>query len=88
MIPKGNYTGINQDVKTAATAGLLACHEKMNEDLVSQIIKRVIEKKDELALVHKEALNISLQKAVVDSPIPPYPGAIRYYKEKGVTLQQ
>jgi hypothetical protein len=88
LIPKGTYPGINQDVKTAATAGILACHEKMNEDLVYQIIKLVIEKKDELALVHKEALNISLQKAVVGSPIPYHPGAIRYYKEKGVTIQQ
>jgi hypothetical protein len=60
LIPKGNYPGINRDVKTAATAGLLACHEKMNEDLVYQIIKLVMEKKDEMALVDKEALNISL----------------------------
>jgi len=88
LIPKGTYPGINQDVKTAATAGILACHEKMNEDLVYQIIKLVIEKKDELALVHKEALNISLQKAVVGSPIPYHPGAIRYYQEKGVTIRQ
>ncbi len=88
VIPKGTYPGMTQDVKTAATAGLLACHEKMSPDLAYQVIKLVIEKKDELALVHKEALGITLQKAVVGSPIPYHPGALRYYKEKGVTVQQ
>jgi len=88
LIPKGTYPGINVDVKTAATAGMLAVHERFSEELAYQATKLVIEKKDELALVHKEALGISLEKAVVGSPIPYHPGALRYYREKGVAVKQ
>jgi TRAP-type uncharacterized transport system substrate-binding protein len=61
------------------------CHEKMDENLAYQITKLVIEKKSELVLVHKEAQHISLQYSSVGSPVPYHPGAIRYFKEKGVT---
>jgi TRAP-type uncharacterized transport system substrate-binding protein len=57
----------------------------MEEDLVYQITKLIIEKKSELVLVHKEAQHISLQFSSVGSPVPYHPGAIRYFKEKGVT---
>jgi len=88
VIPKGTYPGIDYDVHTAAVAVGFCCHEKMDEDLVYQITKLIIEKKSELVLVHKEAVHIGLQEAVVGSPLPYHPGAIRYYKEKGVTIKQ
>ena len=86
-IPKGTYPGIDYDVQTAAVAVGFCCHEKMEEGLAYQITKLIIEKKSELALVHKEAEHISLENAVLGSPIPFHPGAIRYYKEKGVTIK-
>lgn len=88
LIPKGTYSGVDYDVNTAAIAVGFCCHEKMDEDLAYQITKLIIEKKSELVIVHKEAEHISLQNAVVGSPIPYHPGAIRYFKEKGVTIKQ
>lgn len=87
-IPKGTYSGVDYDVNTLAVAVLFVCHEKMDEALAYQITKLVIEKKSELALVHKEAEHITLQNAVQGSPIPFHPGAIRYFKEKGVSIKQ
>jgi TRAP transporter TAXI family solute receptor len=87
-IPKGTYYGVDYDVDTAAMAVAIFGHEKMEEDLAYQITKLIIEKKSELVLVHKEAEHISLQNAVVGSPIPYHPGSIRYFKEKGVTIKQ
>jgi len=85
LIPKGTYSGVDYDVNTAAMVVSIFCHEKMEEDLVYQITKIIIEKKSELVLVHKEAKHISLQDSSVGSPVPYHPGAIRYFKEKGVT---
>ncbi len=87
-IPKGTYPGIDYDVNTLAVAVVIACHEKMDEKLAYEITKVIIENKSELVLVHKEAEHISLENAVQGSPIPFHPGAIRYYKEKGVTIKQ
>jgi TRAP-type uncharacterized transport system substrate-binding protein len=36
--------------------------------------------------VHKAAQEITLRTAVLGSPIPFHPGALRYYKEKGVKV--
>jgi TRAP-type uncharacterized transport system substrate-binding protein len=33
------------------------------------------------------AAGISLEKAVIGSPVPFHPGAARYYKEKGITVR-
>jgi hypothetical protein len=86
VIPKGTYPGIDYDVKTVALAAMLCCLEKFDEELAYQITKLVIEKRSELVQVHKEANNISLQNAVIGSPLPYHPGAVRYYKEKGVAI--
>ena len=51
-------------------------------------MKTVFEHQKELIAVHKEAENFKLenQKASA-SPLPWHPGALKYYKEKGVKLQ-
>jgi len=88
VIPKGTYLGMQQDVQTACVANVICCHEKLDEETAYQITKLIIEKKSDLVLVHKEAAHITVQEAVVGSPIPYHPGAIRYYKEKGLTIKQ
>jgi hypothetical protein len=88
VIPKGTYSGMENDVTTAAIAVGIIGHEKMEEDVAYQVTKTIIEKKSELVLVHKEAEHISLKGAATGSPIPYHPGSIRYLKEKGVTIQE
>ena len=45
-------------------------------------------KKDELVRVHKDASFLELaNQATGGSPIPFHPGAVRYYKEKGITVR-
>lgn len=87
LIPKGSYRGIDVDVTTAASGALCVCHEAMDEGIIYQVTKLMIEKKGELALTHKAANDISLQSAAVGSPLPYHPGAIRYYKEKGISIR-
>jgi TRAP transporter TAXI family solute receptor len=85
-IPKGTYKGIDEDNAVAATTNLLIVNEKMDENLAYQITKLLLEHTADLVAVHKAATEISLKSAVVGSPIPFHPGALRYYKEKGVKV--
>ncbi len=85
-IPKGVYKGIDEDIPVAAATNLLIVNEKMDENLAYQITKLLLEHTAELVAVHKAATEISLKNAVLGSPIPFHPGALRYYKEKGVKL--
>jgi TRAP transporter TAXI family solute receptor len=85
-IPKGVYKGIDEDVSVAAATNLLIVNEKMDEKLAYQITKLLLEHTADLVAVHKAATEISLKNAVLGSPLPFHPGALRYYKEKGVKL--
>jgi TRAP transporter TAXI family solute receptor len=85
-IPKSTYGGMETDVPVAAATDLLSVHERMDESLAYQITKLLHERTPELAAVHQAATEITLRGAVVGSPIPFHPGALRYYKEKGVKV--
>jgi TRAP transporter TAXI family solute receptor len=85
-IPKATYGGMESDVQVAALTNLLAVHERMDESLAYQITKLLHERTADLAAVHQAAKEITLKSAVVGSPVPFHPGALRYYKEKGVKV--
>jgi hypothetical protein len=81
--PGETHTTTNVDVWN-----LLVVPEKADEKLVYEITKTMFEKKDELVKVHKDAsfLELSNQGSGA-SPIPFHPGALRYFKEKGITIK-
>jgi TRAP transporter TAXI family solute receptor len=85
-IPKGTYGGMNADVAVACATNLLAVHERMDESLAYQLTKLVHEHTAELVAVHPAAKEITLKSAVTGSPVPFHPGALRFYKEKGVKV--
>jgi TRAP transporter TAXI family solute receptor len=85
-VPKGTYGGMEADVPVAAATNLLVAHERADEQLMYQITKLLHERTADLVAVHQAAKEISLKSAVVGSPIPFHPGAIRYYKERNVKV--
>jgi TRAP transporter TAXI family solute receptor len=85
-IPKNTYPGITTDIHVAAVANLLICNEKLDVTLAHNILKTLFSFKPELVAVHKEATNLTLEGATHGSPIPYHPGAIKYFKEKGVKI--
>ena len=47
----------------------------------------MIDNKPELVAVHREANSFTLENQKKEnSPVPFHPGAIKYYKEKGLTF--
>jgi TRAP transporter TAXI family solute receptor len=84
MIPANTYTGQDKDVPTAAVINYLVTSTAVSDDLAYQMTKLIFESLPELANSHAAGKEIKLEKAALDSPIPLHPGAIRYYKEKGL----
>jgi len=84
VVPKAIYQGLDGDVGVVSTPNVLVVHADMDENLVYEITKALFEHQTELAAIHPEAVNLSLEYAVKESPAPFHPGAIRYYKEKHV----
>lgn len=86
-IPKSTYPGLPEDVQVVSVSNILAVHENLADQLVYDITRTLFEHQSELAAIHPEAKNLSLQSAVVGSPAPFHPGALRYYQEKNVAPQ-
>jgi uncharacterized protein len=83
LIPKDIYK-TPADVPVVAVANLLVVSEAMAEPLAHDITKVLFEKQSDLAAIHPQARELSLDAALKGSPIPFHPGAIRYYRERGV----
>jgi TRAP transporter TAXI family solute receptor len=79
------YPGQETDSTNIDVWNLLVVPENADEKLVYDITKTMFEKKDELVKVHKDASFLELANQTTNaSPIPFHPGAIRYFKEKGL----
>jgi uncharacterized protein len=84
IIPANTYAGQDKDVPTAAVINYLVTSSAVSDDLAYQMTKLIFESLPELANSHVAGRDIKLESAVMGSPVPLHPGAIRYYKEKGL----
>lgn len=88
VIPAGTYKGLDKDVKNNTVWNILAVNASMADDLAYKLTKVMLEKRDELALVHKEALNIKPEWQTSNrAGIPWHPGALKYFSEKGIKVE-
>ena len=84
LIPANTYAGQDKDVPTAAVINYLVTSSTVSDDLAYQMTKLIYESLPELANAHASGKEIKLENAASGSPVPLHPGAIRYYKEKGL----
>jgi TRAP transporter TAXI family solute receptor len=84
MIPANTYPGQDKDVPTAAVVNYLVTSSAVSDDLAYRMTRLIFESLPELANSHAAGKEIKLETAAMGSPVPLHPGAIRYYKEKGL----
>lgn len=87
VIPAGSYSGIDKDVHTYTLPQMWLCRADLPEDVVYQIIKAVYENDEDRNAIHPLAKMYTIQNAFRGTngvPVGFHPGAIRYYKEKGI----
>jgi len=83
-VPAAAYAGLPADVAVVGVANLLVVHQEMSEQLAYDITRLLFEYQADLIAVHPEAARLSLATASTGSPAPFHPGALRYYRERGV----
>lgn len=83
-VPAHTYPGLTSDVGVVAVANVLVVDARMPDDLAYDLTRVLFEKQRELAAVHPEGAKLTLATAIDGSPAPFHPGAIRYYRERGV----
>jgi TRAP transporter TAXI family solute receptor len=86
-IPKATYKGMDADAKNNTVWNIMAVNASMPEDLAYELTKVMLEKRSDLALVHAEANNIKPEWQTSNrAGIPWHPGALKYFKEKGLKV--
>jgi TRAP transporter TAXI family solute receptor len=83
-IPANTYKGQTTDVTTAAVINYLVTRKDVSDATAYQMTKLFYENLPALVASHAAAKDITLNDAAKNSPIPLHPGAIKFYKEKGL----
>jgi len=83
-IPANTYKGQTADVTTAAVINYLVTRKDVSDATAYQMTKLFYENLPALVASHAAAKDITLKDAAKNSPIPLHPGAIKFYKEKGL----
>ena len=83
-IPANTYAGQDSDVPTAAVVNYLVTSSAVSNEVAYQMTRLVYDSLSELAKAHTAGEQIRRDAAAIGTPVPLHPGAIRYYKEKGL----
>jgi hypothetical protein len=87
VIPKATYPGMEADAKGITVWNIMAVNASMDDKLAYDLTRLMLEKREDLAKVHKEALNIKQEWQTSSRlGIPWHPGALKYMKEKGIKV--
>lgn len=81
-IPGGEYSGIDDDIKTVAVGAMLAVTDSLSEDAVYEITKAIYENAS--TITHSKGEFITKEAGVSGIGIDFHPGAEKYFKEVGV----
>jgi len=83
-IPANTYKNQTKPVKTIAVNAVLIASTSVKNDVAYQIVKTLFENQKELAATHAKGKELNLKTASTGVSIPFHPGAVKYYKEKGL----
>lgn len=86
VIPKGTYKALAEDHKTVGVYNFGIAHKDLPEDVAYKIVKSVLENNDRMVKGHSAAKETIAANAARNGFLPFHPGAVKYYKEKGIAL--
>jgi TRAP transporter TAXI family solute receptor len=86
VIPKGTYKQQTEDHKTVGVYNFALAHKDVPEDLVYGIMKAVLDNNAQMVKGHASAKETLVENWNRNAFLPFHPGAVRYYKEKGINV--
>ena len=84
VLQPNSYKGITQSTPILVFGSFLSANDKVDTDLMYRMMKVIFDHRDELLAICPGMKEMSLQTATKTIAIPFHPGAVKYYKEKGV----
>lgn len=85
-IPKGIYKQQTDDQKTVGLFNFSIANKDMSDNLAYTITKTILENNAAMVRAHPASKETVAANATRNTFLPFHPGAVRYYKEKGIKL--
>jgi uncharacterized protein len=85
-IAAGTYRSLEKDYDTIGMFNFAIGRAELADDLVYQLVKAVFENQPRLAKASPTASETIPQNVVKDTFLPFHPGAVRYYREIGISI--
>ena len=85
-IPKGTYKQQPADQKTVGLFNFAIANKDMSDDLAYTITRTILENNAAMVRAHPAAKETVAANAIRNTFLPFHPGAVRYYKDKGIKL--
>jgi TRAP transporter TAXI family solute receptor len=86
VIPRGTYKQQTEDHRTVGLYNFAIAHRDVPDDLVYNVVKTVLENNAQMVKGHAAAKETLLENWNRNGFLPFHPGAIRYFREKGITV--
>lgn len=86
IVPKGLYPSLDRNWKSLGQWSFFIVHKDLEQDLVYRITKTVLENNEFLKQGHAAAKHTVIENVSKNGFLPFHPGALRYYKEKGIKI--
>jgi uncharacterized protein len=87
-IVAGTYRSLDKDCVTVGLYNFVVGRADLPDDLVYQLVKAAFEGQPRLQKAHPVASQTVPQNAVKDTFMPFHPGAVRYYREIGISIPE
>ena len=85
-IPRGFYKQQAEDQKTVGLFNFAIANKDMGDDVAYLVTKTILENNSAMVRGHPAAKETIAANAARNSFLPFHPGAVRYYREKGIKL--
>ncbi|OGP62572.1 MAG: hypothetical protein A2170_09075 [Deltaproteobacteria bacterium RBG_13_53_10] len=83
-VPPGTYKGQTEPIQTTMLLLGVSVRPDFQEETAYKVTKTLMESQKELAAVHNVGKEWTMGNTLKKPPAPFHPGAIKYFKEKGV----
>ena len=84
VVPPGVYKGQTEPIQTTLLLLGVSVRQDFPEETAYRVTKTLMESQKELAAVHNVGKEWTMENTLKKPPAPFHPGAIKYFKEKGV----
>lgn len=84
IIPAGIYKGTDTAIETFGPRATIVTSSKLSDEAAYLIVKSVFENMDEFKKMHPALESLTKEEMLTGNTAPFHPGAIKYFKEKGL----